>query len=531
MKNLLTCNRCKKGLSFIVTAALLLSVFTFCPNYSKAAERTIRVTTTDELHQALKTAIPGDEIIVAPGIYVGKLGSASGHGSSWFNSDIDGTKDNPIILRSESREDKAILCGSRNTGNVLRITGDYWIIEDLFIESAQKGIMLDNSNYSIIRNCNVYNTGMEGIHLRDNSSYNLVENCSVVSTGTSTPDYGEGIYVGSAKNSWSTYGEKCDNNIIRKCTIGPNVAAESIDIKEGTSGTIVEECTLYGLGISGKNYADSFIDIKGNNAVIRNNICYRENSSIIVDAFQLHNQLDKWGNQNEIYNNTIYMDNDTTCYVVNSANNTSAKVYGNIRIPEGNMYKGNGITIVTDRPDISPSPTDVPTIIPSKEPVITPTCTPSNPPVPTNVPVEDTYLSTCIYNGGDVVIYKGNTYQAKWWTMGTAPDPSNQWGPWKLISEPIVTPIPTMEPVVTPIPTTEPVVTTEPTEQPIIVPTIIPTITPTDSPAHLTEWTLYTYYTKGDLVSFEGIIYETVQAHMSLPGWTPAAIPALWKIS
>lgn len=128
---------------------------------------------------------------------------------------------------------------------------------------------------------------------------------------------------------------ECDNNLITHCVIGPGVTAEHVDIKEGTTGTIVEYCTLNGAGISGQNYADSFIDVKGNNAVIRYNTGYRNNNSYIVDAFQVHNVYTGWGQNNDFNNNKVYLDTAVP-YVVNNAGG-SAIVSNNERIPEGNI--------------------------------------------------------------------------------------------------------------------------------------------------------------------------------------------------
>ena len=36
------------------------------------------------------------------------------------------------------------------------------------------------------------------------------------------------------------------------------------------------------------------------------------------------------------------------------------------------------------------------------------------------------------YTGGEVVSYNGILYKAQWWTQGQAPDPSNQYGAWKV---------------------------------------------------------------------------------------------------
>lgn len=433
----------------------------------------IRVTTTAELHTALKNAEPGDEIIIAEGTYVGKLGSnASGHGSSFFNSDKSGTPDAPIILKSENENNKSVLIGERaNTGNVLRITGDNWIIENLKITGAQKGIMLDNANNNIIKGCDVYQIGMEGIHLRDNSCNNLVENCTVTDTGILNASYGEAIYIGSAKSAWSTYGEACNDNIIRSCKLGPNVSAEHIDVKEGTQFNIIENCIMDGTGISGQNYADSFVDVKGNNTIVRNNTCYRNKNSIITDAFQVHNQLDSWGQNNFFYDNALYLD-DQSSYIVNaSQSNTSAEAKNNVRYPDGNMYIGNVKDLnngETDIPDPDPAPDkntfDINKVYNSGDTVIfegntykarwwtqgakpdpnnlwgvweliettVEKPTPKPEPEP-EIPSADTYISSAVYSGGDTVIYQGKAYKAKWWTQGTAPDPSNTWGPWELI--------------------------------------------------------------------------------------------------
>lgn len=420
-----------KKLAISMAVALIFTANLSTPFQSKAATNVVRVTSSLELFQAMKNANPGDEIVIAEGNYEGKLGSsASGHGSSFFNSDRDGTTEQPIILRSENPNNKTVLSGSRMSGNVLRITGDYWVIKDLKVTNAQKGIMLDNSNYSEIINCEVYNVGMEGIHLRDNSSYNTVDGCVVTDTGLQTPAYGEGIYVGTAKSSWSTYGEQCHYNVIKNCTLGPNITAEHVDIKEGTIGTVVENCIMDGTGISGQNYADSFIDAKGNDAIIRGNTCYRNNNEIILDAFQVHNQLPGWGLNNCFCYNTVHMDN-TTGYVVSAANNTTASACNNLRVPTGNMYSGQ--VTICEGDDTLPIPEEPEKPVDPVDPVIPDEPDPKEPENPENPILEDTYDNSAVYVSGDTVIYQGKTFKAKWWTQGTAPSLENNWGPWELV--------------------------------------------------------------------------------------------------
>lgn len=309
--------------------------------------RTVECSTVVELQNALKNAQAGDRIVIEEGVYEGAWMN-----NGWYYSSSSGTKENPIILESKNSNNKSILCGKWNSGGVLTIAGNYWIVNSIKFTKSQKGIFIDKGNNNIITNCEVYDITMEGIHFRDGSSNNLLINTIVHDTGTTSKGMGEGIYVGSDKGKWNEFIKECDNNVIKDCIIGPNVASEGVDIKEGTSGTIVENCTFIGDGISGENYADSFIDIKGNHSIIRGNKFYRNNNVKILDGVQIHVQVDGWGLNNTIENNMFYLDSSEP-YILNNSKGT-ATVKGNIRYPEGNMYKGdNTIVEVYKKEDVN----------------------------------------------------------------------------------------------------------------------------------------------------------------------------------
>jgi carbohydrate binding protein with CBM5/12 domain len=75
---------------------------------------------------------------------------------------------------------------------------------------------------------------------------------------------------------------------------------------------------------------------------------------------------------------------------------------------------------------------------------------------------------------------------------------------------------PSSEPTTSP-PTTEPPATTAPAS---------PTPTAPEAPA----WAAFTNYTAGQLVSFQGKVYQVQQTHTSLPGWEPPKLPELFKL-
>ncbi len=43
-------------------------------------------------------------------------------------------------------------------------------------------------------------------------------------------------------------------------------------------------------------------------------------------------------------------------------------------------------------------------------------------------------------------------------------------------------------------------------------------------------WQAWTAYSTGSRVTYNGVDYECVQGHTSLPGWEPPVVPALWKV-
>lgn len=257
----------------------------------------IHVSTAAELKTALQKAKPLDEIVMADGVYKGKF---------VIEATADGVAGKPIILRGSRN---AILDAENiNTGYVLHLQADYWIIKGFTITNGLKGIMTDGANRNVIDGVKVHNIGEEGIHLRRFSSFNTIQNTDISDVGLKTPDYGEGIYIGSAKNNWATYTngtpDLCDSNKILNNKIGPNITAECIDIKEGTTAGIIRGNSFDATGITGANSGDSWIDVKGNYYLIENNTGTNPGGSIFKDGYQVHVAVQGWGNYNEFKNNT-----------------------------------------------------------------------------------------------------------------------------------------------------------------------------------------------------------------------------------
>lgn len=256
----------------------------------------IRVSSASQLQSALNNARPGDEIVMADGTYNGKF---------IIPPTVHGTAQATIILRGSRN---AILdAGNINTGYVLHAQGSYWLLKGFSITNGLKGVMADGVRYTIFDSLKVFNIGEEGIHLRKFSSQNTIRQCEVLQTGLKTADYGEGIYVGSAKNNWAAYTnglpDRCDSNKILFNKVGPGITAECIDIKEGTTGGLIQENSFDATGITGANAADSWIDVKGNNYLIQKNYGHHAGGNIFKDGYQAHVAISGWGNNNEFREN------------------------------------------------------------------------------------------------------------------------------------------------------------------------------------------------------------------------------------
>lgn len=248
----------------------------------------VDVGTASELSAALEGATPGTLIRLAPGVYAGN-----------FEATTPGTDDEPIIVCGPR---EAVLDGETTTsGYVVYLNKvDRWILSGFTVTRGKKGVMVDESSGNLLTGLLVHDIGDEAVHFRKFSSDNTISFSEIRDTGKETPGFGEGVYLGSAVSNWDTITgssdvpDTSDGNKVLSNVFGPGITAEHIDVKEGTTGGEVRGNTFNGAGISGANYADSWMDVKGNGYAIAENT--GEGSP--NDGFQTHVAVDGWGNDN-----------------------------------------------------------------------------------------------------------------------------------------------------------------------------------------------------------------------------------------
>ncbi|WP_328766838.1 right-handed parallel beta-helix repeat-containing protein [Streptomyces sp. NBC_00286] len=251
---------------------------------------TVSVNDADSLEEALADAGPGDSIGLADGTYEGR-----------FEATTPGTADQPVFVCGGLG---AVIDGGGTDGGYgFHLDGAaHWRLVGFTVRNSQKGVMADRVQGSVIQGLTVEQIGDEAIHLRNFSTDNVVLNNTVRDTGQRKEKFGEGVYIGSAESNWCTVSDckpdASDRNVISGNDISATTA-ESIDIKEGTSGGKVIGNTFDGSRLSG-SHNDSWVDVKGNGWLIQGNT----GRNALEDGFQTHEIIDGWGTDNTFKGNT-----------------------------------------------------------------------------------------------------------------------------------------------------------------------------------------------------------------------------------
>ncbi|MFJ6660081.1 right-handed parallel beta-helix repeat-containing protein [Streptomyces sp. NPDC091377] len=232
----------------------------------------IDVSTAAQLKSALAAVAPGDSIRLADGVYTGN-----------FKATTPATSGARVTLTGSPG---AVLTAGGGYG--LHLNGaSYWTVSGLTVTGGQKGIMIDAAQGVVVDGVTVHGLDMEGVHFRKSSTDGLIRNSLIYDTGNDGRGMGEGVYVGTA----NTLSDRSDRVQIRNNTFGPDVGGEAIDIKEGTTGAQIVGNTFDGRGLTGANYDDSWVDVKGNDVLVE----YNTGKNTTNDGFQTHSQQPGWG--------------------------------------------------------------------------------------------------------------------------------------------------------------------------------------------------------------------------------------------
>ncbi len=163
----------------------------------------------------------------------------------------------PFTITTSGADEPITLCGTSasvldggavDSGYALHLdhVAD-WVLTGFRVTGGQKGIVLDGVATTTLTGLEVSGTGQEAVHLRAGSSDNVIDGLVIHDTGRSTPEFGEGVYIGTAASNWCTVTacepDRSDRNRVTGTTVF-DVTAEAIDVKEGTSDGVISGNTL-----------------------------------------------------------------------------------------------------------------------------------------------------------------------------------------------------------------------------------------------------------------------------------------------
>lgn len=255
----------------------------------------IDVATAAQFTAALTAVRPGQTIRLAPGTYAGAF---VGRQAATGSEPITVTGPPTAILTnpdSSGESTCSVPADGFDPGYGFWLYGaSYWRLTGFTVAGAKKGIVIDASPHVTVDGVYVHEIGAEGVHFRRSSADGVIQNSRIENTGQTQPEYGEGIYLGSANSNWSCYGttggvDASDRVQVLNNRVGPNVAAEHVDVKEGTVGGVIRGNTWNGQGIAGQNSADSWLDVKGSNYLIENNIGTFSAPGVFANGYETHN--------------------------------------------------------------------------------------------------------------------------------------------------------------------------------------------------------------------------------------------------
>ncbi|MBK8802268.1 MAG: hypothetical protein IPN71_09480 [Fibrobacteres bacterium] len=280
--------------------------------------RQIPVPSASVLTTAMREAVAGDTLLVAPGAHTGSL-SGSGDpgnlpdGKGYFWVGNSGTKQHPIVIVAADAANPPILQGtSLETGYTVHVTGDHVILKNLILQTGNKVVVFDHGSWGLVEDCQLRNSGAELLHVRDSSGHVTINRTDFQNSGNETPNFGEGLYIGTDQARWGAadvpqtsttapfWGDKAISegydgfdwrveHTTVTCSYFRDIAAEPIDIKEGTRYTTVTGNVFLGDSTGRKggssyfSHVGSFVDQKGVHGTFRGNTFWRGTNDSLAD--------------------------------------------------------------------------------------------------------------------------------------------------------------------------------------------------------------------------------------------------------
>jgi parallel beta-helix repeat protein len=301
----------------MTSSKILLIILAFGIIFQTTQAGIIVVYPENDLNAILNNTKGGDTVLIKPGTF-----------KNVSLADKKFSEKNPLVIRAFDPGTVNISGDTTSQGTSLEIIGcSYVKMEGLALINSKYGIYVKGSDHIIIKNCEVYNTGQEAIHIGRSSKYVDVTGNKIHNTGQFNSKWAEGVYVGSGSYSGSGFPDNCEYIWIENNHIYETGNAEGVNVKGESFHVTVINNRIHDIhpGTS-VQYNQAGITVEGAASSLENNYRLTEKRDIWVENNTIWNVSDgysDWNNGIMFFGTGVYILNNT---IYNCANRG---LYGN----------------------------------------------------------------------------------------------------------------------------------------------------------------------------------------------------------
>lgn len=256
------------------------------------------------IHHGLSVMVPGDTLLIGPGIYGEDLNAV-------IPSGVDANS--PTTLQAYDPDNPPTLQAQSSVPEMIKISGSvhHITLENLILDGnnlSGQGIYFANTaSNNIVRGLEIKNNLSNGLIIEDQANNNQFLSLNVHNNGTTTNGaHGHGFYMSS------------NYNLIKDCSIHDN-AAWGVQVYNGyanrNNNNVIQDNRIYNHPNKG-----GVVIGEGDNTIVQNNVIWNDSAGV---------QLGDHNDNTHIFNNTIVTKN-TNVGVWTSSQTTNAEIINNI---------------------------------------------------------------------------------------------------------------------------------------------------------------------------------------------------------
>lgn len=204
---------------------------------------------TDGLMLAANALEPGDELVLAPGVFCQ---------SARRLLVVSGTADKPVTIRGAGA-DRTVLTrpGAPETGfgdDGTEIAGAHLVIRDIHFRGGNRGLVFHaGSHHVTLEDSEVSHTANNGVTLNNGDTHHFIlRRNRIHHTGGLDPSRGrtegEGMYIGCNAAKCIAHDHLIEDNRIYSLNANGPGGDDGIEIKYGSYGNIVRNNVIHGIG-------------------------------------------------------------------------------------------------------------------------------------------------------------------------------------------------------------------------------------------------------------------------------------------